>query len=324
MYGIVVPEQKKSINKWIDQYLGSKKSAVCLLDTVGTDFQHSKFVCLRNANFIITSHSKGIYIDKENLIQNCIYISARHCIKAEWFNDRDQFLYPRTAWKDDLEFQNDCLAFILFHGQNKITASAGINHWIPFYEKEISAPMLFQSHFMADFIAGKLATQTLFDDIPSLIPSEPIQFSNEAQAVMDAGRELWKYYMTKKDNINFNVNASYYDIRLFFKGRDEKGKMNKESKDVEFNALMDRLSSARDVLAKKIEPKVYRYGFLLGETTLPEDEIIDVEPQEQKPSKPTKKAQKKSKPSSQAVEIHYHIDHIETLNIGDKVEHKYT
>ncbi|MEZ4724887.1 MAG: hypothetical protein R2863_09565 [Candidatus Kapaibacterium sp.] len=45
------------------------------------------------------------------------------------------------------------------------------------------------------------------------------EFSEEATAVFDAGRELWKYYHSQP---NVNVNASLYDIREYFQGRNEK------------------------------------------------------------------------------------------------------
>ena len=76
---------------------------------------------------------------------------------------------------------------------------------------------------------------------------------------MDAGREIWRYYMQQPD---INVNASLYDIKAYFKGRDDKGRMNATSNDEHFNALMDDLRVALKALAKEIEVKVYEYGFL--------------------------------------------------------------
>ena len=37
---------------------------------------------------------------------------------------------------EDLEFQSNCLANVLFHGQNRVSCSQGVNHWIPFTEQE--------------------------------------------------------------------------------------------------------------------------------------------------------------------------------------------
>jgi hypothetical protein len=58
------------------------------------------------------------------------------------------------------------------------------------------------------------------------------------------------------------VNAGLYDIREYFQGRNENGKMNNASEDEKYNELLANLRSALLVLAKKIEPKVYEYEFL--------------------------------------------------------------
>ncbi|MDR0561127.1 MAG: hypothetical protein LBG73_00365, partial [Spirochaetaceae bacterium] len=88
-------------------------------------------------------------------------------------------------------------------------------------------------------------------------------FSEEAQAVLSAGKALWKYYHGKiKNNRAASVNASFYDIREFFQGRKESGTMNTKSADETYTALIGGLRDAQKVLAKKIEPKVYEYGFL--------------------------------------------------------------
>ena len=86
------------------------------------------------------------------------------------------------------------------------------------------------------------------------------EFSTEAVAVFDAGRELWRYYHKQNDA---NVNASLYEIREHFKGRSEAGRLKSRSDDYVFNELDAKLRDALLVLAGKITPKVYEYGFLL-------------------------------------------------------------
>jgi hypothetical protein len=89
------------------------------------------------------------------------------------------------------------------------------------------------------------------------------ELSAEARAVLDAGRELWKYYHAAiKTNKAAPVDASFYDIRDFFQGRNEKGKMNNKSDDETYNELIKNLRDALKTLADKIAPKVYQYGFL--------------------------------------------------------------
>lgn len=119
---------------------------------------------------------------------------------------------------------------------------------------------------MTDFIKGKIKPteeeehQKIFNqDNLNLIPSAPLVFSSEAQSVFDAGRELWHYYM-KQENIN--PNASLYDIREYFQGRNEKGKMNNNSNDETYTTLISNLREKLKILAGKIAPKVFEYGFL--------------------------------------------------------------
>ena len=255
------------INQWYLKSIGKGKNVIGVMNAFGNDFQQNKGIHISTYNK--KNHSYNI--TENDVIISCIYLAVRHSIEATWLNDRDQFLFPNDGWKFDHDFQSDCLAYTLFHGQNRITSADGVNHWIPFTEKQVNAPDNFQSHFMSDFIAGKLApktAETLFGEEESLIPTEPIQFTPAAQAVMEAGRKLWEYYLHKKDKELYaepvNVNASFYDIRAYFQGF-EKGKMRNKSDDEKYNELLRDLRTYQKVLAKQIEKKVYLYGFLKGE-----------------------------------------------------------
>ena len=275
--------QKGRINDWLRCYFDKTNKGIGTLHNNKNDFQHNNQVCITTDN----NKDHTVVITQDNIIPSCIYLAVRHSIEATWLNDRDQFLYPNDGWKYDKDFQSDCLAYTLFHGQNRISSEYGINHWIPFTEKEVNAPDNFKSHFMSDFIAGKCApvnASTLFGEEESLIPTEPIVFTPAAQAVMEAGRKIWEYYMQQKPKIYgaepINVDASFYDIRAYFQGRDEKGKMNSESNDATYTALIKDLRTYQKVLAKQIEKKVYLYGFLKGEAEVdPSERLHELERQ---------------------------------------------
>jgi hypothetical protein len=202
-------------------------------------------------------------INSNNLIKASIYFAVRKCISANWLNDRDQFLYPNDYWKTDIEFHNDCLAFTLF--SNNIQSQFGINHWIPFTEEEVNAQEKFANNFMSDFINGKLKSDQVENKLFSEENKDEIyanklkKFSDEAKAVFDAGKELWKYYHSQKD---INVNASFYDIREYFQGRNDKGRMNSRSTDEKYTELIGNLRVKLNIVADKIKPKIYEYGFL--------------------------------------------------------------
>lgn len=76
---------------------------------------------------------------------------------------------------------------------------------------------------------------------------------------MEAGKALWRYYHEQPEAI---ADAALYDIRLHFQGVNDKGKMNTGSQDEHYNHLMAELRQCLKILAQKIEPKVYEYGFL--------------------------------------------------------------
>jgi len=250
------------VNKWISQFKNNAETEIgYLAGTNSNDFEHN------NAIFIINreqqlANPRGIWMNQHNLIFSCIFFAVRKVVSHTWLNDRDQFLYPNGKWETDKEFQNDCLAYTLFHDQSKISIKQGVNHWIPFSEKEINAKYKFESHFMLSFISGKVIKNNysdLFEQGGSKW-CEKREFSPEATAVFDAGRDLWKYYHSQKDA---NPNAAFYDIREYFQGRNTLGRMNSKSEDEKYCELIANLREKMKVLAKKIEPKIYEYGFLL-------------------------------------------------------------
>lgn len=250
----------KGINQWINKFQDKFNLNIGFLDCSTPDFQNKNYVFVDNLENEKDDHRFHLYFSKNNLLIGAVYFSVRHCIEATWLNDRDQFLFPNDGWQSDTEFQNDCLAFTLFHGQNKITNIEGTNHWIPFTEQEVNAQDKFESDFMSRFIKGKLPQTeevSLFGEAKT--NHQPLVFSEEAQAVFDAGRALWSYYHAQP---NANANASYYDIREHFQGRNDKGKMNAKSTDETYTELNAALKNKMAVLADKIKPKIYEYGFL--------------------------------------------------------------
>ncbi|EAH6027232.1 hypothetical protein R1M75_000447 [Campylobacter jejuni] len=251
------------INQWLDSFcknINSKK-VIIFFNAKANDFQHNNRICFGSSKKSFGNGDINLKIYISNLINIAIYFSVRHAIAATWINDRDQFLYPNKLYDKDDEFKSDCLAFMLFHGQNRISSKEGINHFIPFSEKELNITKeAFESDFMYKFINGKIKDEnSLFGD-----ELAKIEFSPQAKELLKAGKELFKYYHTHSEDKNYLVNASFYDIKEFFQGRDEKGRMKlpSQAKDEHYKALLSDLNIALNALAKKLEPKIYEYGFL--------------------------------------------------------------
>ena len=233
-------ENRGSINKWIKSIEKNDNNTIGFIPNPAPDYQNNKYLFITIAKG--NRHVNYTQVNKNTLIAASIYFSVRHCIDATWLNDRDQFLYPKDGWQEDTEFQSDCLVYTLFHGQNRISAEQGINHWIPFTETEVNAKDVFASHFMTGYIKDN-----------------HIVFSEAGQKVMTVGRELWRYYHKQPDSM---PNASFYDIRAFFQGRGANGKMNKDSADEEYMRLIANLRDTQKILARQIAVKAYKYGFL--------------------------------------------------------------
>jgi len=234
----------KSINRWIIQYNSSVDQGIAYMANPAPDFQriNQPYLDLEKGK----RHFHYYAFDNTNIIVGCIYFAVRLCIQPTWVNDRDQFLFPNDGYITDKEFQNDCLVFTLFHHQNRICSKNGINHWIPFTAREVDAMDNFRSTFMSDFLKKRK------------------KMSKEAKAVFEAGKALWQYYhKTIQTARKPLVDASFYEIREYFKGRDkETGRMKAKATDERFNELDSALREALKKLAVKIEPKVYEYGFL--------------------------------------------------------------
>lgn len=249
------------INNWIKNIKRTteEQEIIGQIGVARNDMQN-KSLC-----YIAMTAGRGLNISKDTLIRDSVFLAVQSSIKATWINDRDPFFYPNDDWELDFEFQNDCLTYALFDGQNRIRSSDGVNHWIPFSEYEVDAKAKFQSRFMRDFIEGHttstLKQVKLFSGGHGVIKSKPLEFSQEALDVFQAGRNLWRYYHSKN---NVNVDASLYDIREYFQGRDSKGRMINKSNDSHYSDLIGELRRALTVLASKMRPEIYKYGFLKG------------------------------------------------------------
>lgn len=244
---------------WLRNYFDKTSEKIGYLRIQGVDVQ-------QNRTIFITSkpsdsdfrESKVTEITKNNLIETSIYFTLRNIIEPNWLNDRDQYLYPNDRWQSDKVFQNDCLAYALF--TNNIQSKDGPNHWIPFTEYEVNSKDTFESHFITNYLKGKISKNETTDLFNSGTRQEiPLYFSATASAVFNAGKNLWSYYHSKE---GVKINASLHDIREYFQGRNQVGKMNNKSDDETYNHLISNLRINLKSLAKNIEPNIYEYEFL--------------------------------------------------------------
>ena len=138
---------------------------------------------------------------------------------------------------------------MLFHGKNLSAGADGLewngrtwsltNHFIPYTETEVGAPGRFDSDFMSQYLAA-------------------LTLSQEAQAVLDAGRSLWRQFhatrFEKKIRDEFKLNrpdAGWYQVRRALEA-------NADSESVDFEPFKEAYAA----LSAKLRPQVFEFGFL--------------------------------------------------------------
>jgi hypothetical protein len=235
----VSPYSKSAnLDKWSDH-------ALAYMWCQNNDLQHSG---QQTALFSsIWGDGHGFYVNSSNLLMSAMAFSVRQLISHTWLNHNDQFLQPNLA--PDLEFQTDCLVYMLFAGKNLSAGADGlewngrtwslVNHFVPFTEEEVGAKERFESNFMSGYLRGR-------------------ELSAEAQNVLDEGRELWRAFhattMPRSIRDEFKLgraDAGWYQIRKSLEA-------NKDNKQTDFSDF----KTAYEGLSNKLRPQVYSLGFL--------------------------------------------------------------
>ena len=250
--------EDKTINQWISTFEEKEdKESLGVLMYDSSDFQANDKIVLTNKCYTGHHHYSKIFV--KNIIPYFVFFSVRKCIEHSWINHNYQFIFPLDTWKNDKEFITDSIIFVLFNGKNNISVVNGINHFIPFTEQQVGCKKSFKSHFMSDFLQGKVKIETEGDMFTETkTETVKIELTPVAKSVYDSGLELWKYYHSQP---RANNDASFYDIREYFQGKSN-GKMKTKSDDEKYTELISDLRNKMKLLAKQIEPKVYEYGFL--------------------------------------------------------------
>ena len=219
--------------------------AVGWLNCAGNDLQNATTKTILFSSGY--GSARGFFVNADNLWQAAIVYSVRRLIKPTWLNDRDQFLQPSQPLTDD--FKSDCLVWMLFNGSNLSAGADGlhwndrdwslINHFIPFTEKQVGVIGKFESDFMVRHMQG-------------------MDFSPQAQAVLDEGRKLWtRFHATQfprkiRDEYRLGrADAGWYQIRRALEAYG----------DTELTDF-DPFKSAYAALTAKLRPMVFELGFL--------------------------------------------------------------
>ena len=219
----------------------------------GNDIQHQNMTALLSGPYASAgSHS----VTADNFEKSMIVHAVRRLPKAEWHNDRDQFMQPSKA--PTVTFADDCVVWSLFSNSNNTVAMKDVaysgsifqidNHFFPFAVKAVrrwrisDADMKLRltranNRFVADWLAER-------------------KLSPQSQAVVDAARAVYQCYfaqLTQLRTAKFKIDtwdAGWWQIRSSLVDRDVGS--------VELLAM----KPAMEQLKGKLLPQLQSYGFL--------------------------------------------------------------
>ncbi|HQX33477.1 MAG TPA: hypothetical protein PK817_07895 [Dokdonella sp.] len=219
----------------------------------GNDIQHQNMTALYSGPY---ASAGGLSITPANFEQAMVVHAVRRLPKAEWHNDRDQFMQPSAALS--AEFITDCTVWNLFHNSNHTVAMRDVDyegqrHQIP-------------NHFLPWLVAELRRWQIGDGDIAMQLPTASDRFvavwlqgrelSPEALALLDAGQAVWRAYFAGLGQLRtdkFRVDtwdAGWWQVRNALKDRQLA------------NDEMEATKSTHDALRDKLRPQLAEFGFL--------------------------------------------------------------
>lgn len=229
------------------------KGFLASLMCAGNDIQHKNMTALLSGPYASAgSHS----VTADNFEKSMIVHAVRRLPKAEWHNDRDQFMQPSKT--PTATFTNDCVVWSLFSSSNNTVAMKDVayndntyqveNHFFPFLVKEtrkwkISDADIKLQLTQADdrFVACWFAERKL---------------SPQSQAVLDVARAVYRCYfahLTELRATKFKIetwDAGWWQIRSALADRDLG-----EAELAAMKPVMEKLKA-------KLSPQLQSYGFL--------------------------------------------------------------
>ncbi|MHB8260028.1 MAG: hypothetical protein ACYDCN_06335 [Bacteroidia bacterium] len=219
----------------------------------GNDFQNQNYTALLSGPY---ASAGALSITKDNFEKSMIIHAVRRIPKADWLNDRDQYLQPLKKVRQS--FINDCTVWNLFSSSNQTVAMKDIvyekktfqipNNFFPFRIQDVKKWAITDKEIKKSLSAAenRFVAEWLKEQ----------KFSKEANEVLEAGKELYKFYFEHFTELNtgkFKIqtwDAGWWQIRHALLEQN----LGKE--------LLEDLKAKHCKLKEKLLPEIYEYGFL--------------------------------------------------------------
>ncbi|MBR1647051.1 MAG: hypothetical protein IJ685_09775 [Selenomonadaceae bacterium] len=214
----------------------------------GNDFSNQNYTAFLSG--AVTIHG-NVSVTPENFEQCMIVHMVRRLPKADWLNDRDQFMQPTK--KLTPEFVSDAVIWSLFSPSNQTVSLRDVayegeiyrirNNFFPFTLAELKTWACSSMEMVRQIDSARE------DRFAALwIKNHRAELSIEALEVLNAGRTLYKKFFAEISGLDLHKwkisdwDAGFYQIRMALDAK------------VDLSAL-----------SKKLEPQIYELGFLRDE-----------------------------------------------------------
>lgn len=167
----------------------------------GNDFQNQNFTALLSGPYVSAG---ALSVTPDNFEQAMVVHAARRAPKANWLNDRDQFMQPNGELSE--EFITDCTIWNLFSNSNATAALKDVkyegqiyqvhNHFFPFLVKDLKKWTITDPDIKMTLVS---ANDTY---VAKWIASRKL--SVEAEQVLRKGEEIYKFYFSNLGQIPSN------------------------------------------------------------------------------------------------------------------------
>ena len=229
---------------------------------IGWYFSHSNdvFQSQQMIGLLNSFAHVGWAITPENYENCCCAFSARRLIKCEFYNDKDQFLYPNIKHQNYKLFVNDSIIFSLFNDKSNTASLRNVTCNNKLWD--IKNEFFWMSKSEIESLANKYNNDDCYNDAHTSSERfvynklQTITLSPEAKAVLDKAsdivRNTFKYReLFNQEHPEYQINnwdCGFYQIKALCK---EYAKSDYD----EFVKLYKKL-------ADKMRPMVYELGFL--------------------------------------------------------------
>lgn len=203
---------------------------------------------------------QGWAVTPENYENCCCAFSARRLIKCEFYNDKDQFLYPNTEHQNYKLFVNDSIIFSLFNDKTNTASLRNVTCNNKLWD--IKNEFFWMSKTEIESLANEYNNDDCYNDAHTSPERfvykklQEIELTPEAQAVLDKAcdivRKTFKYReLFNEEHPEVQINnwdCGFYQIKMLCKEY--------------IPDLLKEFKEVYKVLADTMRPMVYELGFL--------------------------------------------------------------